>query len=98
LRFSRRAAFDTDIHVPLVVAGPGVPAGANVPQVAENIDLASTCTSIADTHISSDGHSLLALLRGNDEPDWRNAGADRAPRPGRRSRACRRSALNGRRH
>ncbi len=66
-------AFDTDIHVPLVVAGPGVPAGVDVPQVAENIDLASTFASIASTHVSSDGRSLLALLHGKDEPDWRNA-------------------------
>ena len=66
-------AFDTDIHVPLVVAGPGIPADASVPQVAENIDLASTFASIAGTEVSSDGHSLLALLHGKDVPDWRNA-------------------------
>ncbi len=66
-------AFDTDIHVPLVVAGPGIPADASVPQVAENIDLASTFASIAGTQVSSDGHSLLALLHGKDVPDWRNA-------------------------
>ncbi len=66
-------AFETDIHVPLVVAGPGVPAGATFPQVSENVDLADTFASIAGTHVSSDGRSLLALMHGQDVPDWRNA-------------------------
>ena len=33
----------------------------------------STFASIASTHVSSEGRSLLALLHGKDEPDWRNA-------------------------
>lgn len=35
-------AFDTDIHVPLIIDGPGVPAGATTSGMAENIDLAPT--------------------------------------------------------
>ncbi len=35
-------AFDTDIRVPLIVAGPGVPAARTVPQMTENIDLCPT--------------------------------------------------------
>ena len=66
-------AFDTDIHVPLVVAGPGVPAGQTNDEMAENVDLAKTFAAIAGTRMPSDGHSLMALLHGEDPPDWRNA-------------------------
>jgi N-acetylglucosamine-6-sulfatase len=66
-------AFDTDIHVPLVVAGPGVPAGASIPQMTENVDLASTFTAIGGTTLpdSSDGHSFLGLLHGGQGVAWR---------------------------
>ena len=40
-------AFDTDIDVPLVVVGPGVPAGKTTNAMAENIDLAPTFAAIA---------------------------------------------------
>ena len=42
-------AFDPDIHVPLVVVGPGVPAGAKTGALAENIDLADTFAQIGGT-------------------------------------------------
>jgi arylsulfatase A-like enzyme len=66
-------AFDTDIHVPLVVAGPGVPAGATTSDMAENVDLAKTFAAIGGTTMPSDGHSLMPLLRGESPPNWRNA-------------------------
>ncbi len=66
-------AFDTDIHVPLVVVGPGVPAGRSTGDMAENIDLAKTFSAIAGTTLRSDGHSLLGLLHGHDPRRWRNA-------------------------
>jgi N-acetylglucosamine-6-sulfatase len=66
-------AFDTDIHVPLVVIGPGVPAGRTTGAMSENIDLAKTFTSIAGTKMPGDGHSLLTLLHGDHPADWRNA-------------------------
>ena len=66
-------AFDTDIHVPLVVAGPGVPQGASTDAITENIDLAKTFAEIGGTRLPSDGHSLMALLGGKNPPDWRNA-------------------------
>jgi arylsulfatase A-like enzyme len=66
-------AFDTDIHVPLVVDGPGVPAGASTDAMAENIDLADTFAEIGGTEMDdNDGHSLLPLLRGETPVDWRN--------------------------
>ncbi len=75
-------AFDTDIHVPLVVAGPGVPAGASLPQMAENVDLASTFAAIAGTRTA---HRRPEPPR---SPSRRGGlrvaqcGADRTPRPG----------------
>ncbi len=66
-------AFDTDIHVPLVVAGPGVPAGQSTNAMAENIDLAKTFAAIGGTRFECDGHSLMPLLDGATPPDWRNA-------------------------
>ncbi len=66
-------AFDTDIHVPLVVVGPGVPAGRTTAAMAENIDLAKTFAAIGGTAMPSDGHSLLPLLKGKAPSNWRNA-------------------------
>jgi N-acetylglucosamine-6-sulfatase len=69
----KMTAFDTDIHVPLVIVGPGVPAGATSSAIVENIDLAKTFAAIGGATMQGDGHSLLGLIRGNDSPDWRDA-------------------------
>ncbi len=67
-------AFDTDIRVPLIVAGPGVRPGSSTAAMAENIDLASTFTSLAGIPFSSDGQSLTPLFKGGlAPPDWRDA-------------------------
>jgi N-acetylglucosamine-6-sulfatase len=66
-------AFDTDIRVPLVVIGPGVPQGAKTTDMAENIDLAKTFAQIGGTDMPGDGHSLLPLWRGENPADWRTA-------------------------
>jgi arylsulfatase A-like enzyme len=67
------SAFDTDIHVPLVVVGPGVRAGARTGAIAENVDLAKTFTGIAGTSLAGDGHSLLPLMQGGTPAGWRTA-------------------------
>jgi N-acetylglucosamine-6-sulfatase len=66
-------AFDTDIRVPLVIAGPGVPADTTTDAMTENIDLAKTFTAMGATTLPSDGHSLMPLLGGQPPADWRNA-------------------------
>jgi arylsulfatase A-like enzyme len=66
-------AFDTDVHVPLVVVGPGVPAGARSDALTENVDLADTFAQIAGTSTAGDGNSLLGLLHGASALGWRNA-------------------------
>ncbi len=57
-------AFDTDIRVPLVVAGPGVYPDYESPWFAQNIDLRSTFDAIAGTSPSEpvDGRSLMPLF------------------------------------
>ncbi|MGW2480740.1 sulfatase family protein [Streptomyces sp. NPDC001571] len=75
LRPGKQTAYDTDIKVPLVVAGPGVPAGHTVSQLAENIDLSPTFQDLsgAGAPTTADGRSLAPLLRGQSPTDWRQA-------------------------
>jgi N-acetylglucosamine-6-sulfatase len=69
----KMTAFDTDIRVPLVVSGPGVPAGATRPEPVENIDLAPTFLTLGNAPVPStvDGHSLRPLLGAAPASDWR---------------------------
>jgi N-acetylglucosamine-6-sulfatase len=69
----KMTAFDTDIHVPLVVTGPGVAPGTRTDAMAENVDLAKTFAGIGGTTLPGDGHTLLPLLLGQMPTDWRNA-------------------------
>jgi N-acetylglucosamine-6-sulfatase len=67
-------AFDTDIHVPLVIAGPGIKPGTRTGALAENVDLAKTFAAIGgENDMQNDGHTLVPLLGGGTPPDWRNA-------------------------
>lgn len=72
----KQTAFDTDVHVPLVVTGPGVRAGATVNQPAENIDLRPTFEALAGARTPGqvDGESLLPLLTGATSQAWRTVG------------------------
>jgi N-acetylglucosamine-6-sulfatase len=71
----KMTAFDTDIHVPLVVAGPGIAPGRVVQEIVENIDLNPTFTEIAGaaTAANVDGRSLVPLLHGHPVTEWRRA-------------------------
>jgi N-acetylglucosamine-6-sulfatase len=73
-------AYDPDVRVPLIVTGPGVPAGRTVDAMTENTDLCPTFAELAGAPAppSADGRSLVPLLR--DDPasravaaDWRDA-------------------------
>jgi arylsulfatase A-like enzyme len=67
-------AFDTDIHVPLVVTGPGIPVDTASDAMSENVDLAATFAQMGGTTLrTGDGHSLLGLMHGALPEDWRNA-------------------------
>jgi N-acetylglucosamine-6-sulfatase len=71
----KQTAFDTDVRVPLVLAGPGIRAGATATQPAENIDLRPTFGDLAGigTPADVDGRSLRPLLAGAAPPGWRAA-------------------------
>jgi N-acetylglucosamine-6-sulfatase len=64
-------AFEEDIHVPLVVRGPDVPAGKTVDAFATNVDLAPTFTKLggAKTPRFVDGRSLEPSLHGESPGD-----------------------------
>lgn len=67
--------YEEDVHVPLVVRGPGVPAGSRVDAFVESVDLAPTIAQLARARlpVSADGRSLVPLLRAPQQPPagWR---------------------------
>lgn len=71
----KKTAFETDVRVPLVATGPGIPAGKVVSDPVENIDLAPTFATLAGAKPSAtiDGHDFSELLYGKQVADWRNA-------------------------
>ncbi|HVJ81097.1 MAG TPA: sulfatase [Planctomycetia bacterium] len=69
-------AYEEDIRVPLLVRGPGIPAGVSLDHFALNIDLAPTITHLAGTvpGRAMDGLSLAPLMvRNTPAPqNWRH--------------------------
>jgi N-acetylglucosamine-6-sulfatase len=71
----KQTAFETDIHVPLIVTGPGVQEGMKLAELTSTIDLYPTFAHIGGASIPSatvDGRSLLKLLTG-PVTGWRKA-------------------------
>lgn len=68
--------YEEDIHVPLIVRGPGVPPGTARNELTSIVDLAPTLAAIAGTAapVPADGRSLLPLLT-NSIPaaNWRRS-------------------------
>ncbi|MFI8986438.1 sulfatase [Streptomyces antimycoticus] len=75
LRPGKQTAYDTDVKVPMMVTGPGVPAGEEVSRLAENIDINPTFLDLAGVEPPStvDGRSLSDLMHGRTEEEWRQA-------------------------
>ena len=71
----KMTAYDSDVRVPLIVVGPGVPAGETTDALAENVDLAPTFMRLAGTKPprSVDGRALVSVLHGTVPADWRDA-------------------------
>ena len=69
----KMTAFDTDIHVPLVVTGPGVAPAHAINEIVENTDLCATFAELAGAGVPAtvDGRSLVPLLRREQVPEWR---------------------------
>ncbi len=65
------AIYDATQHVPLILAGPGLPAGVVVPEVVRLVDLAPTLLELAHAAPlpDADGRSLLPLVRGEPEAE-----------------------------
>jgi N-acetylglucosamine-6-sulfatase len=59
--FDKNLPYEESIRVPLMIRGPGVPAGVTVRDLAANVDLAPTILEATGAHprIPQDGHSLL---------------------------------------
>jgi N-acetylglucosamine-6-sulfatase len=73
----KQTAYETDIHLPLLVRGPGVAAGSHVQDITGNIDLAPTFAALGGATLtdSPDGRSLVPFLesRAPSASDWRQA-------------------------
>ncbi len=71
----KQTYFDHDVRVPMVVVGPGVPAGRAVKRVAANVDLRPTFQELAGAPVEPrvEGRSLAGFLRGQPPASWRNA-------------------------
>src|SRR5918995_533075 len=65
--------YEEDVHVPLLVRGPGVAAGSTTRKIALNTDYLPTFTDLAGTRTPSyaDGRTLGPVLDGSATP-WRS--------------------------
>ncbi len=70
----KTTAYEEDIRVPMVIRGPGVPAGVTLEHMVLNNDLAPTFAAIAGIQPPSfvDGRSFLGLLAKPEQP-WRRS-------------------------
>jgi arylsulfatase A-like enzyme len=70
----KNTAYETDIRVPFVVRGPGVPAGRRESAIVLNNDLAPTFAAMAGVRIPEfvEGRSFLPLLTARPAP-WSRA-------------------------
>ena len=67
LTADHRSLYDENLHIPFIVAGPGVPQGKVVDGLASNIDSAPTLLDLAGlpTLGDAEGHSLVPMIRGD---------------------------------
>ena len=69
--------YETDIRVPFMVRGPGVPKGGTMAHMTTEVDLAATWAEIAGASLPevTDGRSLVPLLGANPPAgsSWRQA-------------------------
>jgi N-acetylglucosamine-6-sulfatase len=73
--YDKRDAYETSMRVPLIIRAPGrFPAGKELPQLVQNIDLAPSILAMAGSSapedVKMDGASFLPLLEGR-EIKWR---------------------------
>lgn len=69
LTFDHRSLYDTDLHIPLIVAGPRVPEGRVINGLGSNVDTAPTLLDLAGLPDLPDaeGHSLTPMIEGKTQ-------------------------------
>jgi N-acetylglucosamine-6-sulfatase len=73
IKTGKDRTYEESAHVPLFIRGPGVPAGAEVEELALNTDFAPTFAALAGAeYTDADGRSLVPLMRG-ESPAWRSS-------------------------
>lgn len=67
LEAGKKTPYEEDVRVPLLIRGPGVPAGLHTGALAVNVDLAPTLADLAGARmpVEPDGRSLAVLWRGS---------------------------------
>lgn len=62
--FDKRQPYETDIHIPLLIRGPGITPGMRIDSAVSLVDLAPTILSWANVSIPSymDGHSFHEMF------------------------------------
>lgn len=70
----KQAAYDESTRVPLIVRGPGTPAGSTEDALVLNIDLAPTFAALAGATTPEfvDGRSFVPFLTGAEPAAWRD--------------------------
>jgi arylsulfatase A-like enzyme len=72
----KQTAYEEDVHVPLIVRGPGVPKNATRAHITGNVDYAPTFAALAGATTPSfvDGRSFAPLLTSSPPPisTWRH--------------------------
>jgi len=66
--------YENAAHVPLIIAGPGLPKGTTIDTPVAHVDLVTTLLDLSGTQIPPElrGHSLLPLIDNSptDHPGW----------------------------
>ena len=67
--------YEPDVHVPLLVRGPGLPRGLLVDALTLSVDFAPTFAELAGVRLPAapDGRSLVPFLKGQPPAAWRQA-------------------------
>lgn len=70
---AKATAYDLGVHVPLIVAGPGLSRGLSSNKLVSHVDLVPTILDLLNLSIPDtvQGESLKILLEGRTTPQWR---------------------------
>jgi len=71
MTFDHRSLYNTDLHIPFIAAGPGIPRGKVISGLGSNVDTAPTILKLAGLPPLSDaeGHSLAPMMEGKTQSE-----------------------------